>query len=724
MHPTSRGVGLWSDKVFFAAADAVLVALDVKTGKETWTAKVEDYKRGYYMSLAPLVIDGKVLVGVSGGELGVRGFVAAYDAETGKELWKTYMVPAPGEPGSETWPQGDQWKTGGGSVWVTGTYDAETNLTFWGTGNGGPWMGDQRPGDNLYTSSVVALDAATGAIKGHFQYHQNNSWDWDEVSPPILIDYMHNGRSVKGLVNVARDGYLWQLERTKDKINFVTAQPFVRQNTFRGVDPKTGRPDVDPNRKPGTNKPAEFCPSLWGGKDWPPAAFNPQTRLLYIPANENLCAVLSGVESPKYTPGERYTGVPPNLSIMKIVAGADHIGELQAWNIDTGKRVWTTNMPAMSQNWGPVLATGGGLLFAGGTNDRRFRAFDAKSGQILWEVPMSSGVTGVPVSFEVDGTQFIAVQSGWGVGFSPHAGAPQPAVPGQVSGCPAGRCGLGIRPEIELSGFVLTDKDVSPGLSGPWQRPLCSRASPTICYNSHATQQALEREEIMAARPRDFLLSVALLAGATAAFGQTVVTDTRPAGKIAQAAIPDFSGIWAHPFLTGFEPPASGPGPVLNTSRSRNGVANFQLLVGDYTNPILKPHAAAIVKKSGETSRAGSVYPTPSNQCWPGGVPYVFWDFLMQMFQTPDQITFVYRHGNEVRRVRMNEPHPAKVTPSWYGDSVGHYEGDTLVIDTVGTKIGPFAMVDMYGTPFTEKLHVVERYRLVDYDNAKDFDRA
>ena len=176
-----------------------------------------------------------------------------------------------------------------------------------------------------------------------------------------------------------------------------------------------GRPDVDPDHKPGTNKPAEFCPSLWGGKDWPPAAFNPQTRLLYIPANENLCAVLSGVEAPKYTPGERYTGVPPNLSIMKIVAGADHIGELQAWNVDTGKRVWTTNMPAMSQNWGPVLATGGDVLFGGGTNDRMFRAFDAKSGKILWQYPTLSGVNGVPASFAVGGKQYIAVQSGWGV---------------------------------------------------------------------------------------------------------------------------------------------------------------------------------------------------------------------------------------------------------------------------------------------------------------------
>src|SRR5215471_19237613 len=244
LHPTSRGVGLLGDKVYFAAADAVLVAIDAKTGNEVWNAPVEDYTKGYYMSLAPLVADGKVMVGVSGGELGVRGFVAAFDAETGKPAWKTYAVPAPGEPGSETWPTGDQWKTGGGSVWITGSYDPEANLTFWGTGNGGPWMGDQRPGDNLYTASTMAIDASTGKIKGYHQYHPNDSWDWDEVSPPILIDYTHEGKSLKGLVNVARNGYLWQLERTKDKINFIAGQPYVRQNVFKSLDPKTGRPDI------------------------------------------------------------------------------------------------------------------------------------------------------------------------------------------------------------------------------------------------------------------------------------------------------------------------------------------------------------------------------------------------------------------------------------------------------------------------------------------------
>jgi len=413
LHPTSRGVGLLDGKIYFAAADAVLVALDAKTGKEVWNTKVEDYTHGYYMSLAPLVADGKVMVGVSGGELGVRGFVAAFDAETGKPAWKTYTVPAPGEPGSETWPKGDQWKTGGGSVWITGAYDPATNLTFWGTGNGGPWMGDQRPGDNLFTSSTIALDASTGKIKGYHQYHPNDSWDWDEVNPPILVDYQRNGRTIKGLAYVARDGYLWMLERTADKINFVDGKPFVNQNVFKSLDPKTGRPDVDPARQPGTGRKAEFCPSLWGGKDWPPVAYSPKTRLLYIPANENLCQALMG-DPVTYTPGQRFTGIAPANSIFSIAPSADHIGELQAWNLDTGQKVWSHPF-ANSELWGPVLATAGGLLFMGGTNDRYFRAFDASNGKILWEFRTGSGVNGVPVSFQVDGKQYIAVQSGWGV---------------------------------------------------------------------------------------------------------------------------------------------------------------------------------------------------------------------------------------------------------------------------------------------------------------------
>jgi hypothetical protein len=225
----------------------------------------------------------------------------------------------------------------------------------------------------------------------------------------------------------------------------------------------------------------------------------------------------------------------------------------------------------------------------------------------------------------------------------------------------------------------------------------------------------------MVTQPRDFLL-FAMLAVATPALGQTAPPPVGSAASKARdaASIPNFSGRWAHPYLTGFEPPRSGPGPVTNRSRWPNGVANFQQLVGDYTNPILRPDAAEVVRRHGEISLAGREYPTPSNQCWPPGVPYIFWDFWMEMLQQPDHVIMIYRHGNEVRQVRLNEPHPAQPTPSWHGDSVGHYEGDTLVIDTVAMKVGPFSMVDMYGTPQSPALHVVERYRLLDYEAAKD----
>src|SRR5687767_10919688 len=410
-HPSNRGLALYGDKVYYGAGEAVVVALDAKTGKEVWAKEVFNNKINYYITLAPLAADGKILVGASGGEFGVRGYVAALDPENGNELWRAYMIPEPGEPGSETWPKGgEQWKTGGGSVWVTGNYDPETNIAYWGTGNGGPWMGDQRTGDNLYTASTIAVDVATGQIKGHFQYTPNESYDWDEVSPPILVDFQRNGRTVKGLVDVAGNGYMWFLERGTGPIKFVQGVPHVRQTVFRSLDPVTGRPDVDPARKPGTGKLAMFCPSHWGGKNWPPVAFSPQTRLVYVPANENLCANMEGLPV-KYTPGSAFTGA---RNVMSITPGADHIGEVQAWNVDTGTRVWTHNF-AKSSNWGPLLATGGGLVFGGGTSDRMFRAFDARTGKVLWEYPTNSGVIGQASSFTLNGRQYVAVQSGWGI---------------------------------------------------------------------------------------------------------------------------------------------------------------------------------------------------------------------------------------------------------------------------------------------------------------------
>lgn len=413
LHDVSRGVALYGDKVFYAAGEAELVALDVKTGRPLWTTTVADSKAAYYITLAPLIADGKVMVGASGGETGIRGFVAAYDPDSGKELWRTYTIPAPGDPGSETWPKGDQWMHGGGSVWVTGNYDPATNTAYWGVGNGGPWMGDKRPGDNLYTSSTIALDAATGKIKGYFQYAPNESWDWDEVSPPLLIDYQRNGRTLKGLVDVARDGYLWFLDRGNGgSIKFVEGKPYVYQNVFRSLDPVTGRPDVDPEHKPGTGKRADFCPGTAGGKNWPPIAFSPQTRMIYVPANQNVCGSIIGQEDFTYVAGRGYAGVsfggppvpPPST---------DHFGEVQAWNVDTGQKVWTHNFEK-SPNWGAMLATAGGLVISGGTNDRMVRAFDAKTGKVLWEFPTSSGVEAPVTTFMVDGKQYLAVLSGWG----------------------------------------------------------------------------------------------------------------------------------------------------------------------------------------------------------------------------------------------------------------------------------------------------------------------
>ena len=411
-HPTNRGVALYGDLAYLATVDAVLVALDALTGEVVWEVDVEDYYNGYYMTMAPLIVDGVVMVGVSGGELGIRGFVAAFDAETGEELWKTYTIPAPGEPGSESWPE-DTWKTGGVPVWITGSYDPDLNLTYWGTGNGGPWMGDTRPGDNLYSTSVIALDPKTGELKNHHQYHWNDSWDWDEVSAPLLIDYEREGEIVKGLVHPGRNGYLWFLERSAEQITFVDANPYVYQDVFTSIDAITGRPEYDMTKKPGTGYEASFCPSLWGGKDWPPAAFDPNSRLLFIPANENVCSTMVGEEI-EYSPGRAYMGRGTSDDGGFFVRdGADHIGELQAWNVDTGERAWTTTFE--SHNWGPILATAGDLVFMGGTNDRKFRAFDSTSGEVLWEYPTNSGVIGVPVTFTADGKQYVAVQSGWGV---------------------------------------------------------------------------------------------------------------------------------------------------------------------------------------------------------------------------------------------------------------------------------------------------------------------
>ncbi len=420
LHPTNRGVALYGDKVYVATVDCHLVALDAKTGKVVWSKPVSDWKAIHYMTLAPLAARGKIMVGSSGGETGVRGFVAAFDAQTGAEAWRTYTVPAPDQPGGDTWP-GETYKNGGGSIWITGTYDPQTNLAYWGTGNPSPWPTEGRKGDNLYTTSTIALDVDTGAIKGHHQYTPNDAWDWDEVSAPVLIDTEVKGRRMKAAIHAGRNGYLWMLERKDGPIGFVDAISYVNNNVFTAVDKTTGRPTYDESKRPGLGKGmVSFCPSLWGGKDWPPEAWNPKTGLFYIPANNNLCAEMPEPDPVKYKKGDLYIGysIEAVLGSLRYQGGNNAaapktIGELQAWDLKTGKKVWTTKFPTFM--WAPLLTTGGNLIFAGGTNDRMFRAFDARNGKILWEAPTPSGVTGVPTTFEVNGEQYVAVQSGWGV---------------------------------------------------------------------------------------------------------------------------------------------------------------------------------------------------------------------------------------------------------------------------------------------------------------------
>ncbi|MCC7253960.1 PQQ-dependent dehydrogenase, methanol/ethanol family [Hyphomicrobium sp.] len=419
LHRTNRGVALWGDKVYVGSIDCVLTALDAKTGEKVWEETVCDWeKESAYITSAPLAVKGKIIIGPSGGEFGVRGFIKAFDAETGKLAWTRYSIPAPGEPGSETWPQEgewkDAWKNGGGTMWMPGNYDAKNDVIYWGVGNGAPWIADQRPGDNLYVASSLAINPDTGDIVGHFQYHYNDGWDWAAMNAPTLVEFNRDGKKVPGLISAQRNGVLYWLDRDdKVKITFSHAEKYVHNNVFKSIDPKTGRPTYNDEAIPKTGKAATYCPSLWGGKDWPYEAYSPKSGMLYIPFNDNHCMTLTGMIQP-ILPGQWSAGVDINRLDLEITKGFKYIGGIQAWSVDDRTEVWRETYPG-SWNWGSILTTGGGVLFAGGTNDRLFRAYDEKTGKLLWQFPTPSGIISPPSAFSVDGKQYIAVVSGYGV---------------------------------------------------------------------------------------------------------------------------------------------------------------------------------------------------------------------------------------------------------------------------------------------------------------------
>ena len=285
--PIHRGVALAGDLVIVARLDARLVALNRADGKIVWDVPIDDWKHGVTTNSAPLVVKDHVIIGVSGGEYGVRGYLKSYNAKTGQLDWQTYTVPAPGDPGSETWPKDDSWKTGGGPTWLTGSYDADTDTLYWGVGNPGSWQSDQHPGDNLWTDSMLALDPNTGKIKWGYQYTPNDDWDYDGMATPILVDTTIDGKPTKAAVVSNRNGYFYAIDRSDG--HFLYAIPLVENiNWTTGLDPKTGKPTINEAMKPTANgKTVEkIIPGLEGGTNWFPPAYDPSSGVLFVAVNQ------------------------------------------------------------------------------------------------------------------------------------------------------------------------------------------------------------------------------------------------------------------------------------------------------------------------------------------------------------------------------------------------------------------------------------------------------
>lgn len=393
----NRGPAILDDRLYVATLDCYLVALDIKSGQERWSAKVEDYHPGYSMTLAPLAIKGKVLVGVSGGEAGIRGFVDAYDSASGKRLWRFYTVPGPGEPGNESW-SGDSWKTGGASTWVTGAYDPELNLVYWGVGNPGPdWNGDGRLGDNLYACSFVALDPETGKLKWHFQFTPHDTHDWDATHVPMLVDAQVRGRVRKLIVNPNRNAFYYALDRTSGE--FLAGQAYAKQTWAKGLDDR-GRPIVIPGTEPSTEGKL-IWPSLNGATVWFSPSYSPQTNLVYVSTREVGATYFK--REAEYKPGTFFAG-----GGEARIPVDQQWGAVRALDVASGKIAWEFKLT--SPPWAGCLSTAGGLVFSG-TQEGNIFALDAKTGKPLWDFQSGGPVFSNAISFQIDGRQHVAMAS-------------------------------------------------------------------------------------------------------------------------------------------------------------------------------------------------------------------------------------------------------------------------------------------------------------------------
>lgn len=387
--PANKGVAIFEDRIYWATLDAHLVALHAGTGKLLWERAIEDYRGGYTITLAPLIVNGAVIVGMTGGEFGIRGFIAAFDAKTGRPLWRTYTVPAPGEPGSETWRAEGSWKTGGGAPWLTGSYDPRLDLLYWGTGNPAPvYDGSARPGDNLYTNSMLAVEPNTGKIRWYFQFTPHDVWDLDGATTPILIDDVRlaTGRVVKKALIVGnKNGHFYLLDRVNGSL--IYASPLGNAEQIR-VDPKTGQ--VVHLRAARYDRPAQACAS----QNFTPLAFSPQTGYAYVPLLEVCYRYTS--QRQVYTRGQAYYG--GNAREIGTPGGA-----IVALDVSTGRVAWRSPTERVFHG---LLATGGGLVFGGGDT---FMAMDARTGQTVWSYGSALDRLAAPISYSVKGKQYIAV---------------------------------------------------------------------------------------------------------------------------------------------------------------------------------------------------------------------------------------------------------------------------------------------------------------------------
>ncbi len=395
----NRGAAVYEDKVFYATPDSHVIALDRETGKVVWDVVIGDWTKAQTMTVAPLIVKGKVVVGMSGAEYPTRLWIDALDANTGAQVWRRYTIPEPHEPGGDTWGDKDPeaGKYGGGSTWITGSYDADLDILYWSTGNPNPdWDGMGRIGDNLYTNSTLALNPDDGEIKFHYQYTPWDVWDFDGVNETILANV--NGKKV--WLHGDRNGFLYNIDRTNGKFNW--AKEISKVNWATGFTPE-GRPIVDQTKVPTyENKAMNVCPASEGGKWWNPMSYSPVSKIVVIPSREICVDILAGK-------AERVEG-KYNLGI----AEADWIkgyGQLVGFDVTTGEKVWTVKAPSPFTSG--VMTTGGGLAFAG-TPEGEFKAFDIRTGEELWSYQTGSGMVGSPVSFSIDGKQYIAVPSGWG----------------------------------------------------------------------------------------------------------------------------------------------------------------------------------------------------------------------------------------------------------------------------------------------------------------------